>query len=63
MPGVFRCDRGDLLACFFIFARKAAGASSARHSLRPHFRKGGTLMAKLARNLREIAKLCSLFEM
>jgi hypothetical protein len=35
MPGVFRCDRGDDACVFFIFARKAAGASSARHSLRP----------------------------
>jgi hypothetical protein len=24
-----------MLVCFFIFAREAAGASSARHSLRP----------------------------
>jgi hypothetical protein len=24
-----------MLVCFFIFARKAAGALSARHSLRP----------------------------
>ena len=30
-------SRGDLLACFLL-ARKAAGASSARHSLRPSLR-------------------------
>jgi hypothetical protein len=30
-----RRDRGDLLVCFFIFAREAAGATGARHSLRP----------------------------
>src|ERR1700729_3793336 len=32
--------------------RAAADAPSVRHSLRPLFEKGGTLLAKLARNLR-----------
>jgi hypothetical protein len=31
------------LVCFFIFARKAAGASDARHSLRPLFQGQGFL--------------------
>src|SRR5258705_13991371 len=35
MPGDFRCDRGDYARVLFYFAREAAGASSARHSLRP----------------------------
>src|SRR6476620_10330653 len=37
MPGDFRCDRGDYARVLFLFAREAAGASSARHSLRPLF--------------------------
>jgi hypothetical protein len=35
MPGVSGEPVVTMLVCFFIFARKAAGASSARHSLRP----------------------------
>src|SRR5258706_12425086 len=35
MPGDFRCDRGDYARVLFYFAREAAGALSARHSLRP----------------------------
>jgi hypothetical protein len=35
---VFRCDRGDYACVLFYFAHKAAGASSARHSLRPLIR-------------------------
>src|SRR5713101_544859 len=37
MPGDFRCDRGDYARVLFYFAREAAGALSARHSLRPLF--------------------------
>src|SRR5258707_9772551 len=37
MPGNFRCDRGDYARVLFYFAREAAGALSARHSLRPLF--------------------------
>src|SRR6266436_1457910 len=33
--GCFRCDRGDYARVLFSFACEAAGASSARHSLRP----------------------------
>jgi len=35
MPGVCRRDRGDYARMLFYFACEAAGASSARHSLRP----------------------------
>jgi hypothetical protein len=35
--------------CFFIFAREAAGATRARHSLRPLISEGGMLLAKLGR--------------
>src|ERR1019366_3718819 len=38
--------------------RAAAGASGARHSLRPLMAKGGIFPAKLARRRGEIAKLC-----
>src|SRR5258706_15618344 len=35
MPGDFRCDRGDYARVLFYFAREAAGALGARHSLCP----------------------------
>src|SRR5205823_9605725 len=35
MPGLVRCDRGDYARMLFYFACEAAGALSARHSLRP----------------------------
>src|SRR5258708_6285402 len=35
MPGDFRRDRGDYARMLFSFACEAAGASGARHSLRP----------------------------
>jgi hypothetical protein len=38
--------------------RAAAGASGARHSLRPLMSEGGMLLAKLARMRGEIADLC-----
>jgi hypothetical protein len=38
--------------------RAAAGASGARHSLRPPITEGGMFPAKLARTRGEIAKLC-----
>jgi hypothetical protein len=41
----------------FYFAHKAAGAPSARHSLRPLISESGMLLAKLARMRGEIAKL------
>jgi hypothetical protein len=36
----------------FSFAYEAAGALSARHSLRPLISEGGTFLANLARNVR-----------
>ena len=55
---VNRCDRGDYARVLFYFAREAAGASGARHSLRPLIREGGTFPANLGAMRREIAKLC-----
>jgi hypothetical protein len=43
--------------CFYS-AHEAAGASSARHSLRPLISQGQDFKAKLARMRGEIAKLC-----
>jgi hypothetical protein len=37
-----------MLVCFFIFAREAAGATSARHSLRPLICEGW-MLAQLGR--------------
>jgi hypothetical protein len=39
MPGETGVTVVTTLVCFFIFAREAAGATSARHSLRPHSRR------------------------
>jgi hypothetical protein len=44
------------LVCFLHFAHEAAGASSARHSLRPLDSEGRTFPAKLARRRGEIAR-------
>jgi hypothetical protein len=41
-----------MLVCFIYFAREAAGASSARHSLRPLIFQGQEFKANLARNKR-----------
>ncbi len=41
-----------MLVCSYHFAHKAAGASCARHSLRPLMFKGATSIAKLARKAR-----------
>jgi hypothetical protein len=49
----FRRDRGDLLACFLFFARKAAGALSARHSLLPSdLKRVGIFQEQLGRDAR-----------
>jgi hypothetical protein len=53
MPGVSGVTVVTMLVCFFTFAHKAAGAPSARHSLRPLFSEGETLMAKLAHMRRD----------
>src|SRR6476660_2515718 len=52
MPGDFRCDRGDYARVLFYFACEAAGALSARHSLRPLISEGRELQANLARKPR-----------
>jgi hypothetical protein len=57
MPGVSGVTVVATLVCFFIFAREAAGATSARHSLRPLISESETLLLKLARMRGEIAKL------
>src|SRR5258706_7362451 len=41
-----------MLVCLFYFACEAAGASSARHSLRPLIPEGGTSLATFARKPR-----------
>src|SRR5258706_2638179 len=50
MPGDFRCDRGDYARVLFYFAHEAAGASCARHSLRPLIsgRKAQTQLGRIA---------------
>jgi hypothetical protein len=58
MSGDFRRDRGDYARVLFHFAREAAGASGARHSLRPLMFRGQEVQEKLARTSGEIAKLC-----
>jgi hypothetical protein len=57
MPGVSGVTVVYLLVCFLIFAREAAGATSARHSLRPLISESGTLLIKLGRMRGEIAKV------
>jgi hypothetical protein len=47
MPCDFRRTCGDLLVCFFHFAREAMGAAGTRHSLRPLFILGRRFLAKL----------------
>jgi hypothetical protein len=49
MPGRSGVTVVTMLVCFFSFAREAAGASRARHSLRPLISEGGTFLANLAR--------------
>jgi hypothetical protein len=48
MPGVSGVTVVTMLVCLFHFAREAAGASSARHSLRPLF-SGANVSAQLGR--------------
>jgi hypothetical protein len=49
MPGVFGVTVVTMLVCFLIFACEAAGALSARHSLRPHLFRGRKVHQKLGR--------------
>jgi hypothetical protein len=52
MPGVSGVTVVDLLVCFLFFARETAGASRARHSLRPLIFRGRKIQVKLARKTR-----------
>jgi hypothetical protein len=52
MPGVSGVTVVTTLVCSFYFACEAAGASSARHSLRPLISESGMLLAKLGENAR-----------
>jgi hypothetical protein len=65
MPGVSGVTVVTTLVCSFHFACEAAGASRARHSLRPLFSESGMLLAKLGRITprdREAVRLPSLRE-
>jgi hypothetical protein len=55
MPGDSGVTVVTTLVCFSHFAREAAGASRARHSLRPLLAEGGRFEAKLAWRRGEIA--------
>src|SRR5260370_32586430 len=52
MPGRSGVTVVTMLVCLFYFAGEAAGASSARHSLRPLISGDRTFLANLARSLR-----------
>jgi hypothetical protein len=52
MPGDSGVTVVTTLVCFFHFAHKAAGAASARHSLRPLFSRERKVVAKLGREAR-----------
>jgi hypothetical protein len=60
MPGDPGVTVVTMLVCYLHFAREAAGAAGARHSLRPLRLEGGRFPAKLAHIGGEIAKLCLL---
>jgi hypothetical protein len=59
MPGGSGVTVVTMLVCSFYFAREAAGASSARHSLRPLISQGQEFTAKLARNARRDCRAVS----
>jgi hypothetical protein len=59
MPGVFRCDRGDLLACF-LFCTQGCGRIGRPAFPAPSVFRGGTLMKKLARNTRRDREVVSI---
>src|SRR6476469_7131311 len=58
MPGDFRCDRGDYARVPFSFGPEAAGASCARHSLRPLFLWADDFCKTSGASRREIEDLC-----
>ena len=59
MPGDFRCDLTNVCALLPLppIAHAAAGASGARHSLRPPVGEGGTQMQNSRETRGEVAKL------
>src|ERR1700731_5107876 len=57
MPGESGVTVVTMLVCSFYFACEAAGASRARHSLRPLFSEGKTLKQNSREMRGEIAKL------
>src|SRR6478609_5299732 len=58
MPGDFRCDRGDYARVPFSFGPEAAGASCARHSLRPLISGARDSCTARANSRRGNAKAC-----
>src|SRR5258705_6126046 len=59
MPGDFRCDRGDYARVFVFITHEAAGAPSARHSLRPlNFRRRDVDWQTSREACGEIAESC-----
>jgi len=56
MPGDFRCDRGNYARVLFYFAREAAGALGARHSLRPLISRADGFYNNSDASRREIAE-------
>jgi hypothetical protein len=57
MSGESGCFRGDYACVLFHFARKAAGAASARHSLRPLIQKAERKSKTRAKSRRENVEL------
>jgi hypothetical protein len=58
MPGESGVTVVTMLVCSFYFAYEAAGASSARHSLRPLIFQGQDFQAKLARKRAARSRMC-----
>jgi hypothetical protein len=61
MPGVSGVTVVTMLVCSFYFACEAAGASSARHSLRPLIFEGVRYSQNSGMSCRENAEVCSEF--
>jgi hypothetical protein len=57
MPGEIGVTVVTKLVCFFVFAREAAGALRARHSLRPLISRAGRGSKNSGASRGEIAKL------
>jgi Mg2+/Co2+ transporter CorB len=65
MPGETGVTVVTMLVCSFYFAYEAAGASSARHSLRPLISEGrrfGTKLARMRRDREAVSVHNGLFE-